>query len=168
MSWTWKEPTGTTHVAEFVAHFFGFEAELLLLGWAVLVALHVYAIVQLMQRRRRREAAAADSQRPKTEHQRGVLPVPSQPETASAVARGTAAATQIERLFGILDTSAASVERAMSAHLAAAKHLDSAEYQLLKLFDEFPMLVANRNLPKRTANLAVVTPVAQAAQAMAA
>ena len=32
----------------------------------------------------------------------------------------------------------------MSAHLAAAKHLDSAEYQLLKLFDEFPMLAASR------------------------
>ena len=120
MSWTWKEPTGTTHVAEFVAHFFGFEAELLLLGWAVLVALHVYAIVLLLLLRRRTAAAAAaaDNQRPKAEHQRGVLPVPSQPETASAVARGTAAVTQIERLFGILDTSAASVERAMSAHLA--------------------------------------------------
>ena len=51
---------------------------------------------------------------------------------------------QVDRLFAILDGAGRSAERAISAHAQARQHLDSAEYQLLRLFDEFPMLAAAR------------------------
>ena len=159
MSRPWKEPTGTKRVADLIAHFSGFAGELLLAGWIVLVALLVYAIVRVIRRWR-----AAASARRRVDDK----PAPSQRENAAAGALGDAAATQIERLFCILETSGASVERAVSAHVAAARHLDSAEYQLLRLFDEFPMLAAGRSQARRVVNIAVVPLATPATQAMAA
>ena len=159
MSWSWKEPTETKLVADLFAQFSGFAAELLLAGWMVLVALLVYATVRPMRRRR----ATAKARR-----ETDALTARSAPEWAGRAIPKDTSASQIERLFGILESRAASVERAMTAHDAAARHLDSAEYQLLRLFDEFPMLAAGRSQPRRAANIAVVPPATPAAQAMAA
>jgi hypothetical protein len=62
-------------------------------------------------------------------------------------------AIQIERLFAFVDDATRSAERAMVAHAAAARHLDSAEYQLLRLFEEFPVLAAARRQPAATAEI---------------
>lgn len=66
---------------------------------------------------------------------------------------GLSPAAQIERLFALIDGASQSTERAMAAHAAAAKHLDSAEYQLLRLFDEFPTLAAVRRQSTATAEI---------------
>ncbi len=137
----------------------GLDPDLLVLGWLALIAMHVFAIVRLMRRRvaarARREADA--------------LSVQSQTERAARATQKDTSRSQIERLFGILETSAASVERAMSAHRAAAKHLDSAEYQLLRLFDEFPILTASRSVAQtKPANMAVLPGTSPAPRAMAA
>lgn len=55
---------------------------------------------------------------------------------------------QLDKLFAILDAASLSTERATRAHAAAAQTLDSAEYQLLRLFDEFPALKSTPTQPK--------------------
>lgn len=130
--------------------------DLLVLGWLALIALHIIALFGMTRRWA------------KARRQAGVLPARSLAEPASRTIPADTSASQIQRLFGILETSTASVERAMSAHRAAARQLDSAEYQLLRLFDEFPMLAASRGAAKLKASVAVVAPAAVTAHAMAA
>jgi hypothetical protein len=132
--------------------------DLLVLGWLALIALHIIALIGMTRRRAKAKAR----------RQAGVLPARSLAEQASRTIPADTSASQIQRLFGILETSAASVERAMAAHRAAARQLDSAEYQLLRLFDEFPMLAASRGAAKLKASVAVVAPAAATAHAMAA
>lgn len=70
----------------------------------------------------------------------------------------TKVASQIERLFGLLEAGAASTERAAAAHLAAARHLDSAEYQLMRLLDEFPILSTRHGQTRQAAPLSPARP----------
>ena len=85
----------------------------------------------------------------------------SKPITAAVPASGVAVstarggATQIDRLLTILDGAIKSGDRAITAHARAARQLDSAEYQLLRLFVEFPVLSA-----VSTRNAVVVRPIA--------
>jgi hypothetical protein len=133
--------------------------DLLVLGWLALIALHVFALIGMMRRR-----ATAKARR-----EADVLSAQLQAEPASRTISTDTSASQIQRLFGILETSAASVERAMSAHRAAARQLDSAEYQLLRLFDEFPMLAASRGAARLKASVSIVAPAtAVRAHALAA
>jgi endonuclease/exonuclease/phosphatase (EEP) superfamily protein YafD len=154
------EPTGTPHVADLLTLVSEHSAGLIVLGWIALVGLNVYALARVVGKRR--SAARA-----------GRVSSTTQPQAATAVmTAGPPALTapaQIERLFGILETGAASAERAMTAHVAAAKHLDSAEYQLQRLFVEFPILTANRPAPapQPVQEPAPATPAAKS-QALAA
>ena len=151
-------------MADLFQHLTNVQPELLVLGWVALLAAHVYGIIRLRRRRRDAGNARRPSDVSSTQYQASL----DQASLAARIMPRDNASAQIHRLFGILETSAASVERAMSAHRSAAKHLDSAEYQLLKLFDEFPMLAANRGASKVLTSVGVAAPVASASHALAA
>ena len=126
---------------------------LLVLGWVSIVLLHVYALARMW---------------------RGGITVAASDTVVAPTAQSTAAipvamddATQLQRLFAILDHAGNAAERAMTSHVGATKHLDSAEYQLLRLFDEFPMLTAARTRIARVASVhALIAP--QQTRALAA
>ena len=127
---------------------------LLVLGWVSIVLLHVYALARMWRG--------------------GGTVAAGKISAAPAVARSTPAmpvvmddATQLRRLYAILDDAGNAAERAMTSHVGATKHLDSAEYQLLRLFDEFPMLTAARTRIAQVTNVhALIAP--QQTRALAA
>lgn len=86
------------------------------------------------------------------------------PTTASAQRLDENA--QLERLFAIVARSVPSVDRMLQAQAAASRHLDSAEYQLERLFEEFPMLMAARaKSPVRSPSRLRIAPASAAALA---
>ena len=127
---------------------------LLVLGWVSIVLLHVYALTR-MWRGGITVAASNAVLAPATAQSTAVIPVAMDD------------ATQLHRLFAILDHAGNAAERAMTSHAGATKQLDSAEYQLLRLFDEFPMLTAARTRIARVASVhALIAP--QQTRALAA
>jgi hypothetical protein len=112
---------------------------LLAVGWATVIGLLVTILVQLFRQRGMGTALEAAPAA-------GATLAVSKPSSSHVPAFSTLdGPTQIDRMFAILDQAAASADRAVCAHAAAAKQLDSAEYQLQRLFIEFPMLDASRS-----------------------
>ena len=115
---------------------------LLVAGWAVVVLLLAALLVGMI--RRRGSGSRATNRSPALTHETAPINatrLATLPEPTSSLPQ---VSMQAQRMFAILDDAALSAERAISAHAAAAKHLDSAEYQLQRLFDEFPMLDVSR------------------------
>jgi hypothetical protein len=106
---------------------------LLVAGWIALIGAHVLALAHIVSRRKRAMRAAR------------LAPAAPIPNLSSRLDT----TVQVEKLFSVLDDAALSVERATQAHVAATKQLDSAEYLLQRLFDEFPMFgPARRQRPQ--------------------
>lgn len=104
-------------------------SELWLLVLAAAVVVHLAAIVRAILRRRGQLPAQKSSQ--------------ARPLRIAEPVRISEHA-QIERLLDIVAQAAPKAERMREAHDTAARHLDSAEYLLQRLFEEFPMLAATR------------------------
>ena len=136
---------------------------LMMTAWGLVVLAHVAYLGSFFRKRPAEPASVADT----GSAGHGTRAV------AAAVAPVRAYApqdpdTQAARLFSIISDAAQSAERAISAHTQAARQLDSAEYQLRRLFDEFPLLASARrrkplDVVPVTAHLAV-----SPAQALAA
>ena len=121
---------------------------LLALAWAGVVLLHIWALVRMMRRGTSRRIQAVRRPAPAKRATRAMVAAIRAPRVAPArsaiPARPMDGAAHINRLFAILDGAIKGSERAVAAHVAAARQLDSAEYQLVRLFDEFPILTAAR------------------------
>ena len=105
-------------------------------------------LIMLYGLRRARPTGSAPGPRPEPAA-KSLVPLrqtsPPKPIVAAAASPARKAAilddrAQIDRLFGYVGDSVKSGERAIAAHGQAARHLDSAEYQLQHLFAEFPVI----------------------------
>lgn len=118
---------------------------LVLFAGVAAIALHGLALVRFLRRRRAGDAPVQSALLPALQND----------------------AHQSRRLFSLLDAAAVSAGRAIEAHKTASQHLDSAEYQLERLFDELPMLAAFRT-SNTAPPVSVLLIVPQPAQALAA
>lgn len=135
---------------------------LLIAGWVITVVLFAAALVRIIRGVKRATSTPINKE---LVDSGTVLAAP-----IGAMRASTGNGHQAERMFAILDEAATSADRAIRAHAAAGKQLDSAEYQLQRLFVEFPMLSAARSKssltpPARAGIVAQVSPRILAAAA---
>jgi hypothetical protein len=131
---------------------------LLVAGWAAAVVFLTVVLVRMIRHR----GTAPEKMKNPPASQPGAA---SRGELVLGLQQGTA---QAQRMFAILDDAISSADRAISAHAAAAKQLDSAEYQLQRLFDEFPMLDASRSRPPQVSPVSPSSATPAAPRALAA